>query len=84
MHVILGTFYILLHRLPDKENAPFQNDLTKEWKVFKANRYTADQSPLLMEEPSSFFTQYSETLPRTSLREQPHQVGLADGPPGVL
>ena len=31
--------------------------------VFKANRYTADQSPLLMEEPSGFFNQYSEPLP---------------------
>ena len=47
--------------------------------VFKANRYIADQSPLLMEEPSGFFTQYSESLPKTSLREQP-QLGSADGP----
>ena len=30
--------------------------------VFKPNRYTAYQSPLLPEEPSGFFTQYSETL----------------------
>ena len=52
-------------------------------KVFKANRYTTDQSPLLMEEPFGFFTQYSETLPRSSLRKQP-QPGSADGPPGVL
>ena len=44
------------------DNAPFQNDLTKEWKVSQASRYTA-QSPLLTEEPSGFFTQYSETLP---------------------
>ena len=44
----------LLYRLPECENAPFQNDLTKEWKVFKASRYTA-QSPLLMEEPSGFY-----------------------------
>ena len=35
-------------------------------KVVKPNRYTADQSPLLMEEPSSFFTQYSETLPSST------------------
>ena len=53
-------FLYLLHRSADKEdNAPFQNDLTKEWKVSKASRYTA-QSPLLTEEPSGFFTQYSE------------------------
>ena len=32
-------------------------------KVVKPNRYTAYQSPLLTEEPSGFFTQYSETLP---------------------
>ena len=28
----------------------------------KPNRYTAYQSPLLLEEPSGTFTQYSETL----------------------
>ena len=33
--------------------------------VFKPNRYTA-QSPLLPEEPSGFFTQYSETLPSSA------------------
>ena len=46
MHVIKGTILYLLYRLPDNENAPFQNDLTTEWKVFKASRYTA-QSPLI-------------------------------------
>ena len=35
-------------------------------KVVKPNRYTAYQSPLLMEEPSGFFTQYSETLPSSA------------------
>ena len=30
--------------------------------VFKPNRYIAYQSPLLLEEPSGFFNQYSETL----------------------
>ena len=71
MHATLEKVLYFLYRLPECENAPFQNDLTKEWKVFKANRYTADQSPLLMEQPSGFFNQYSETLPRSSLREQP-------------
>ena len=52
-------------------------------KVVKPNRYTADQSPLLMEEPTGFFTLYSETLPRSSLREQP-QPGSADGFTGLL
>ena len=33
---------------------------------FKANRYITYQSPLLMEEPSGFFTQYSETLPSSA------------------
>ena len=44
----------LLHRLPDdnEDNAPFQIDPLVE---SKANRYTAYQSPLLMEEPSGFF-----------------------------
>ena len=39
----------------NEDNAPFQNDLTKEWKVSKASRYTAYQSPLLTEEPSGFY-----------------------------
>ena len=49
-------------------------------KVVKPNRCTAYQSPLLTEEPSGFFIQYSETR----LVEQPHQVGLAEVRPGVL
>ena len=53
-------------------------------KVFKPNRYTTYQSPLLTEEPSGFFIQCSETLMRTCLGEQPHQVGLAEVRPGVL
>ena len=43
--------------------------------VFKANRYIADQSPLLMEEPSGFFNQYSETLP--SFTQDLSEVTLA-------
>ena len=39
----------------NEDNAPFQNNLTKEWKVSKASRYTAYQSPLLTEEPSGFY-----------------------------
>ena len=39
--------YFILHRSPNVDNAPFQNDLTKEWKVPKVNSYTAYQSPLL-------------------------------------
>ena len=35
-----------MHRLPNVDNVPFQNDLTKEWKVSKVNSYTAYQSPL--------------------------------------
>ena len=35
------------------DNAPFQNDLTKEWKVSKVNSYTAYQSPLLAGETLS-------------------------------
>ena len=31
--------------------------------MVKPNRYTTYQSPLLTEEPSGFFTQYSEMLP---------------------
>ena len=46
----------------NEDIAPFQNYLTKEWKVSKLNEHTA-QSPLLTEEPSGFFTQYSETHP---------------------
>ena len=38
------------------QTAPRVSDITK------VNRYTA-QSPLLPEEPSGFFTNYSETLP---------------------
>ena len=38
----------------NEDNAQYQNDLTKEWKVSKASRYTA-QSPLLTEEPSGFY-----------------------------
>ena len=34
--------------------------------VFKPNRYTAYQSPLLPEEPSGFFINYSETLPSSA------------------
>ena len=34
--------------------------------VFKPNRYTAYQSPLLPEEPSGFFNQYFETLPSSA------------------
>ena len=34
--------------------------------VFKPNRYTAYQSPLLPEEPSGFFTQFSKMLPRST------------------
>ena len=41
--------------------APFQTAP----RVFKPNSYTA-QSPLLPEEPSSFFTQYFETLPSSA------------------
>ena len=40
----------------NEDNAPFQNDLTKEWMVSKASRYTTYQSPLLMEEPSGVST----------------------------
>ena len=43
-----------MHRLPDNENAQFQNDLTMEWKVSKASRYTA-MIPPLMEEPSGSY-----------------------------
>ena len=45
--------YFILHRLPNVDNAPFQNDLTKEWKVSKVNSYTAYQSPLLAGETLS-------------------------------
>ena len=49
-------FFYLLHRSADKEdNAPFQNYLTKEWKVSKLNEHTAYQSPLLTKEPSGFY-----------------------------
>ena len=41
----------------------------------KVNRYTAYQSPLLPEEPSGFFTQYSETLP--SFAQDSSEVTLA-------
>ena len=36
--------------------APFQNYLTKEWKVSQLNEHTA-QSPLLTEESSGFYNQ---------------------------
>ena len=39
--------YFILHRSPNVDNAPFQNYLTKEWKVSRVNRYTAYQGPLL-------------------------------------
>ena len=55
MHATLEMVLYLLYRLPECENAPFQNDLTKEWKVSKASRYTTYQSPLSTEEPSSFY-----------------------------
>ena len=42
-----------MHRSPNVDNAPFQNDLTKEWKVSKVNSYTAYQSPLLAGETLS-------------------------------
>ena len=46
--------------------ALFQNDLVKTApRVSKLNSYTA-QSPLLPEEPSGFFTYYSETLPSSA------------------
>ena len=46
-----------MHRSPDNAyNAPFQNYLTKEWKVSQLNEHTA-QSPLLTEEPSGFYNQ---------------------------
>ena len=77
MPVVKPILY-LLHRL-----LHWTSPIPDGTEVFKANRYIADQSPLLMEEPSGFFAQYSETHPRTSLREQP-QPGFADGPPGVL
>ena len=40
----------------NEDIAPFQNYLTKEWKVSKLNEHTA-QSPLLTEEPSGFYNQ---------------------------
>ena len=54
-----------MHRLPDNENAPFQNNLTTEWKVFKASRYTA-QSPLIDGRTNTleyFLTQTEERVP---------------------
>ena len=59
--------YLCSDRL--NEDAPFPDLLDQEWKVFQLNEHTANQSPLLMEETSGFFIQYSE-LPssaRTSL-----------------
>ena len=52
-----------MHRSPNVDNAPFQNDLTKEWKVSKVNSYTAYQSPLLTGETISRGSYCSEMLP---------------------
>ena len=52
-----------MHRSPNVDNAPFQNDLTKEWKVSKVNSYTAYQSPLLAGETLSRGSYCSEMLP---------------------
>ena len=56
---VVETILYLLHRLADhkEDYAPFQIN----WVGVQASRYTA-QSPLLTEEPSGFFTQYSELL----------------------
>ena len=48
----------------NEDIAPFPELLDQEWKVSELNEHTA-QSPLLTEEPSGFFIQYSE-LPSSS------------------
>ena len=49
--------------MPNVDNAPFQNYLTKEWKVSRVNSYTAYQSPLLEGETLSRGSYCSEALP---------------------
>ena len=54
-----------MHRSPNElDIAPFQT-APRVSDITKVNRYTA-QSPLLPEEPSGFFTFYSETLPSSA------------------
>ena len=43
---VVETFYISLHRSAECENAPFQNYLTKEWKVSQLNEHTAQSPPV--------------------------------------
>ena len=55
----LRNVFMSLHRSADnKDYAPFPDRLLGSPRL---NKHTA-QSPLLTEEPSGFFTQYSETI----------------------
>ena len=68
MFVTLEKDLYFLHRSPNTPNelaiAPFQM-VPRVSDITKVNRYTA-QSPLLPEEPSGFFANYSETLPSSA------------------
>ena len=60
----LRNVFMSLHRsTAEYENAPFQNYLTKEWKVSRVKSYNAYQSPLLEGETLSRASYCSEMLP---------------------
>ena len=61
MFVTIGKILYFLHRLPEITRT-MPHSRSTPWVESKANRYTAYQSPLLMEEPSGFLTQTEEQV----------------------